>query len=90
MIIGTILYIFGTFINALLSLLPSSPVAGGGLPTEVITAIASVYSWINAFSFLFPVDTLFEVLTLAIGFYVSIFFFKLINWIINKVRGSGS
>jgi len=73
-------------VQALVSLLPD----GGTLPTEWTNAVYTMWGYVNAFSFIVPIDTLLWALGVAVAFHVSIFTFKTFNWIINKIPFIGS
>jgi len=81
----------GTFLlNALsgLLLLLISILPSYALPSSISSSLASVISYGQAFSFIFPISTLITVAGLALLFHLGILGFKLLNWIIGKVRGS--
>jgi len=71
--------------NGLLSLLPNS----SGLPDEVASSIEYVFDTARSMSDVVPFDTLLTVLVLALLVQSAIFLFRLINWTLNKFRGSG-
>jgi len=58
---------------------------GGTIPTEWINAVYTIWSYINAFSFIVPVDTLLWCLGIAMVFHLAILGFKVFHWIITKI-----
>lgn len=68
-------------LSALASILPT----GGGIPIEYTQGVYTVWSDINAFSFIVPVQTLLTVLGLALAFHLAILTFKIVNWLITKI-----
>jgi len=83
MITSFLLNIGSSFVSFLIGLLPSS----SGVPTEWTSAVYTIWSDINAFSFIVPVDTLLQVLILALTFHFAIFLYHLTMWVIRKIPG---
>lgn len=80
-----LLLILFLFIDGLISLLPNFD----GLPENVASAFDNVSTLLNQANYYFPVDTAFTIITLIVTFEAGIFLYKMINWVINKLRGSG-
>jgi len=68
-------------LSAILSILPE----GGTIPTIWTNAVYTIWSYINAFSFIVPVDTLLTCLGIAMVFHIAIFTFRLFHWLITKI-----
>jgi len=85
MITNAILFIFFTFLGAVTSLLPSY----SGLPDDLETAFNSIGTYLNQANVIFPIDTLFDCAVILVSVEFAIMTFKLLNFVINKVRGSG-
>lgn len=85
MIFDIILNFFFDFLNLFVYLLPDVP----ALPSGLDTAITNIGSYISPFSSVFPLATLFAILSIILVFEASIFSFKTFNWIYNKIRGAG-
>jgi len=82
MISSFFLTFFALFLSGLLSLLPS-----GSLPLEISASLTSVWGFVNAFSYVIAVDTLLQVVALAIAFDIVVLVWHLIQWIIRKIPG---
>lgn len=85
MIVNGFFNILYVLLLGMFALLPSSD----GLPTDVSTAFATLLQQAYAWEYILPLDTLLTVAGLAVSFHFAIFVFKLFNWVLNKVRGSG-
>jgi len=81
MILNWLLTLPATLLSTIIGLLPN----GAPMPTEWVNGIYTIWSDMNAFSFIVPVSTLLSVLTLALIFHLSIFGFKAFHWIITKI-----
>ena len=84
MITGFLLTIIYSFINFLVGLLSS----GSTIPDTWVNSVYSIWGYINAFSFIVPVQTLLLVLGIAITFHLFIFGWKALHWIYSLIRGS--
>jgi len=84
MIIGFLLNIAYNFLTFMVGLLP----LGGSIPTEWTSALLAVWGYINAFSFIIPVDTLLLCLGIAMTFHLFIFGWKGLHWLLSLIRGS--
>jgi len=82
MITGFFLQIFVTVLGFFVSLLPLTP-----YPVDVANAILSVWDYINAFSFLFPVTTLLQVLTIAFLFHATVIAWHFAHMVARYLRG---
>lgn len=82
MIVGFFLQVVNAVIRFIISLLPAYP-----LPTAVATAVTTAWTYINAVSWLLPVDTLLTVLTLAMVFHVAILVWRLLHLVGSYLRG---
>jgi len=76
----TLLY---NFVGLLLSILPVY-----ALPTSISSSLSSMVGYIQAFSFVLPVDTMVSVVSSATVFFIGVLVFKIFHWIIGKLRGS--
>jgi len=83
---GFALALFPKVLLAIISLLPDSQ----GLPTGVQTALEFAVSKINSFSFIFPVDTLVQIIQYVVLLEVGVLALKLGLLIIKIIRGSAS
>jgi len=81
MIFSFLISIPAFLLQALISVLPD----GGEIPTEFVEGVAEIWGYINAFSFIVPIDTLLWCLGIAMFFHVAIFSFKAFHWIITKI-----
>jgi len=82
MIVTFILNIFYYFIYGLTGLLPV-----GHLPDEILTAVNYFVGIINAFSYVIPVQTIFQAFALIVAVDLAILLWHFINWIIRKIPG---
>lgn len=71
------------FINLVLGLIPAST----GLPEGVENAVTTGIGYLEAVSWFFPVETLFQVVLLIIAIDAGILLWHFINWIIKKIPG---
>jgi len=85
MITTALLYFFYAGIYFFLLLLPT----GGDLNSNIATALDEFATYWNMLDSVMPVGTLFTVLLLYLAFETIILSYKVINWIIKKIRGSG-
>jgi hypothetical protein len=85
MITNALLWIFFTFLASVVSLFPLY----SGMPVSFDSALSTITPYLNYINNFFPVDTLWSVLSYLFIFYTGLLSFKILNWIINKVRGSG-
>jgi len=76
------LSIFYSFVNFLVSFLPS-----GSLPSGVSTAVTYFWGVVNTFSYLLPLDTLLQALLVVFAFEFAIMLWAFLNWIIRKIPG---
>jgi len=56
-------------------------------PTQITTAFQTVWGYVNAFSFIFPVATLVQVLVIAGIFHLTILGWRMANWVGGYLRG---
>jgi len=84
MLFTPIFYIFYLFLLGLLAILPSS----AGLPSGFNTALSGIFNGAYAYNSIFPIDTVVTILQFLVIFEGGILLFKIVNWIIGKVRGS--
>jgi len=85
MITSLLLIFVGGFLSLFLALLPTV----SSLPSGVADAIAYMGVHVGAISSWFPIDTLISALAVVLSFEAGMILFWSINWIINKIRGSG-
>jgi hypothetical protein len=82
--IGTaVLSIIYTFILLLVAILPVST----GLSDDVTSAISNALDVAYSFDYIIPMETVINVLVIAVGFHAGILVFKGINWIMRKIPG---
>jgi len=84
MITTLLLNIFFVFIGFFLALLP----VGGAIPAAWTSGIQTVWSDVNAFSFIVPVGTLVTCLGIALTFHLFQFGWNFFHWIYGLLRGS--
>lgn len=82
MIITLLLNIAYSFIDGLILLLPV-----GSLPTQFMTAVNYFWGIFNSFSYIIPVQTLFEALLIVLAFDLVLLGWRFLNWIIRKLPG---
>lgn len=82
MITGFFLQIFYALITFLIGLLPTL-----ALPSGFTDALTLAMSYVNQFTFLFPVSSLLAVVSLALTFHAAILAFDFTLWIIHTLRG---
>jgi len=85
MILGFIIGIFVGLLTALINTLPFFT----GFADDVQTSLDTMGNLIDGANTFFPLDTLIQVAMIIIAFEVAINGFKILNWIFNKIRGSG-
>jgi len=85
MITTLLLLLVSAFVSLLLALLPSV----SSLPSGIVDAVTYTGSHLSSISAWFPVGTLLTVLALVFGFEAGMLIFWSVNWILNKLRGSG-
>lgn len=83
MITGFLLTLIYTFVLFLIGFLP----AGTELSTAWVDGVATIWGYINAFSFIVPVDMLITCLGIAIAFHLFIFAWKALHWLYSLIRG---
>jgi len=84
MITTIFLNIITGIISFFVNLLPD----GGAIPTSWISGVYTIWSNINAFSFIVPVDVLLYCLGIAMAFHLFQFGWNLFHWIFGMIRGS--
>jgi len=83
MITGFFLSLPAYLIMALFSLFP----AGQPAPQEWVSSLYLIWSYINSFSFIVPVDTLLSALVVSLTFHLAIFLYHAIAWLLRKIPG---
>jgi len=68
-------------LTALISIVPT----GGGIPTEFVSAVHSIWGYVESFSFIVPVQTLLWCLTITLTFEAGVFVFQAFNWLLKKL-----
>lgn len=77
-----------TFLVAGIALLPNG--ADHPFPAEVGSAIVTLYQWLYSFNFLFPVDTLVQVLVYGVAIDVfARFIWPIIFGVFKSITGAG-
>jgi len=85
MITDLLLSLGYTILSGLLLLFPHF----GGLPSAMTDALTNGFHWLHSLNYIFPIDVLLTILGLVFAFEIALKFFQIINWTINKIRGSG-
>lgn len=85
MITNGLIIVLDTFLASLIQLLPNST----PLPPNIHTAVITIQPYVNMLNTIMPIDTIFQVVLCAFIFETSVLAFKIMNFIFNKVRGSG-
>lgn len=85
MITDLLLIMFRSILDAMIFLLPNA----SGLPTEISSAVVSFAPYFSKANSFLPVSTVFSIMALVLVFESGILLFKILNWILNKLRGSG-
>jgi len=85
MILDLLLNILYYLLSAVLIIFPNY----NGLPTQIISALDTVQIYLQKANSFLPMDTLMIILGLIFTFEAAILTFKLVNYVLNKVRGSG-
>lgn len=83
MIFEWILSLPAYFLQSIIMLLPQS----SGVPTEWIESLYTMWGYVNAFSFIVPVNTIVFCLSTIMGYYLIVFGFDLIAWLLKKIPG---
>lgn len=83
MITGFFLQVLTAIFSFIISLLPTY-----SLPQGVTDAIATIWGDINAWSFIFPVSTLAQVLVVAMLFHGASFLWMYFWLVFRKIRGA--
>jgi len=84
MIVGFFLNIGYTFANFLIGILPT----GATLPDSWVSAVYTIWGYVNAFSFIVPVSMLLYCLGIAMAFHGFIFAWKGLHWVWSLIRGA--
>lgn len=82
MITSFLLTTFVSFLAFIIGFLPT-----GSLPVAVSSSIVYLSSILNAFDFLFPISTLFIVLSIVITVDIAVWAFHSVLWVYHKIRG---
>lgn len=85
MITSAIIGIILDFMTFIFNLLPDSQ----DLPSNISSSLSLFSSYFSQANTLFPVSTMFQILSLGLTFEAVILLFKLTNFLLNKIRGSG-
>jgi len=72
---------FYLFFTGVLNVLPTAT----PLPDGVSNAITLIFGYMQLFNFLFPIDTLFTILLLALSFQTAIYLWYLGRWLLGLV-----
>jgi len=82
MIVSFLLNILYTFLNALVSILPT-----GSLPPQISSGILYFWSLLNSFSYIIPVNTMLAAVGVILIFDAGVLVWHLIQWVIRKIPG---
>lgn len=85
MITELLLIMFNNLLRFTISLFPNAQT----LPTEITSALVTFDSYFDKINSFLPLDTLFVIISLILTFEAGILTFKILNWVLNKLRGSG-
>lgn len=85
MIVTIWLYAFYYFLSAAIFILPPM----SWVPGQIDNGINYILGVLGYFDAIIPVQSLLSALLILMGFEFAIFTYRLINWGINKLRGSG-
>lgn len=85
MITNILLLILNTFLYFIIDLFPDFT----GLPTGISTTFTTIQTYFGYLNKLFPIDTLISALAILLTFDIALVSYKIFNWIVKKVRGSG-
>lgn len=80
MITTFILITVNTFVGFLLALLPT-----GSLPSGISSSMYYIFGVMNTFNWFFPLDTLFTVLAITVGYELVVMGYYFIMWILRKI-----
>lgn len=80
MIVTFFLLIINTFVSFILSFLPV-----GTLPAGILTGLNYIVGVMNTFNWFFPLDTLFTVLAIAVGFEIIVMVYHFGMWVLRKI-----
>lgn len=83
MITGFFLQIFYAFVSFFVSILPTV-----AFPSALGSAITSIWGYMNALSFLFPIQTLLAVLGMAFTFHAALLTWRLFHLVAGYLRGN--
>lgn len=78
----TIIYAFTTF---LLNFLPDG---AAGIPAQFISAFTLIVGYVNAYSWLLPVDQLFYALIFTVSLELVLMGFRISLWLLKLIRGA--
>jgi len=82
MIFSFFLTILFSLLGLLIGVLPV-----GAMSTEISTALSYFIGVLNTFNYVFPVDTLLAVLTIALSVELTFLLWNFANWVYHKIRG---
>jgi hypothetical protein len=86
MITDIIIFIISSFINLITTILPAWQI----WPADFLNGVSYIFGQLAGFNFIFPIDTLFDVIIFFISFEVAYMTAKLIIKVLNFFRGTGS
>ena len=84
MITDALIAFFTGLFGSIFSLLPDAT-----FPVEITNTLAFIGNIFSIFSWLFPIDTLYQILFIGLTFEAIVFSVKWGVWLYNKIRGSG-
>jgi hypothetical protein len=84
MVLEAIISLFVFVFGGLLSLLPTV-----SIPSNVNDAFTTFATFFHKANAVFPMSTVFTIIGLTLAIESGILLFKIANYIINKIRGSG-
>jgi hypothetical protein len=81
--------ITGFFLNILYAVLwfPISLLPVTTFPPQITAGVATIWGYVNAYSLLFPVSTLVQVIAIATTFHIALFTWRMGNLIASYIRG---
>lgn len=85
MVLDLILYLFFLFLLEVIDLFPDAV----ALPSAIDSSLTLIVPILSQLNSILPIATIFVIFGLYLTIEGGLLLFKIINWIINKLRGSG-
>jgi len=68
-------------LTAIVNIIP----AGSGVPIEFTESVHTIWSYMQSFAFIVPINTLLFCLFITLAFEAGVFVFQAFNWVIKKL-----